>query len=1099
MDFQFIAGPGHSGKTHCLQEQIIETTMKEPKQRIIYIVPEQSTLTVQRELLERHPKHGILNVEILSFNRLAYRILQETGDNHYQTLDDMGKSMLLYKTVLDHEKELVYYGNSIRRPGFIGQLKIMLTEMYQYKIDAAVLEGLMKTLPNDSTLYMKLHDIRVLYNGFEEHIQGETLPTEKLLDRLCVQIPQSKILEQADIYLDDFYGFTPQQYAVLQVLMTKVRKVCMTLKLTEIAWKQYIPGMDVRELSGSVFYNSLKTYAKIRDMGVHGRIRFLKESYQKPELRYICENLWSVQPVEPIRSQSVRLHKSDRPEHEIEWVLSKIASMVRKDGWQYRDITILAGSVEGYRHLLSRMAERYQIPVFMDQNQGLQENPAVQMLLAALRLVQYGFHYDTVFDFVKTGFLPFSREDMDVMENRALAEGWRGASRFMEGFLLMSGEDENLKAWTQALFLGFRELQKSECTVSKHTESLRKFMELGCVEEQLEKRALWYAEHEKPLEENLYRQVYEAIQSVLDQLNAVLGEETVTLRQFTEILQVGIQQCKLGILPPNPDSVQVADLSRSRIGKTKALFIIGFQDENFPAVTEEAGLLTDAERRKSAAYHDMASDQTLRMNEQEFFLYTAIAKAQHSLWFSWSTGDGQGRSKRPSRYVARLEKLFLREGLYDHKISRAAHPNWLLDAWADGCYSGIEEETVRKWLSLHEQASIVERLRQAPMESAPEEKLEHGELWELLELSRRPVSVTQLEQYAGCPFAYFLRYGLGLHERELLDVRPLDDGNVLHTILEEAGEYLQAMIELPQEQIEERMNRLMDEKSQDFARYQASSRYQYYWSKLKKTAVRAIRILQEQIVRGEFRPEAFEWKFGGGTADAPALTIPLQNGRRLHLMGKIDRIDILNEEEEQYVRILDYKTGNTGWNVWDIHDGLKLQLPIYLDAYQTHRNAKPAGIFYFHLTPVLQKGSPMQSPEAQNQQILRSAKLDGLLLKDPAIAEKMDSGLLEGSLVVPAQLKKDGSFYSTSSVADEEQFEQLRKYARKVAAGISEKIVDGQMQPSPVVRENTGSAVCEYCEYRSACRLDPRSDTERYRRLPHRNKEDFWKLLDTEV
>lgn len=1099
MEFQFIAGPGHSGKTVRLQEQIIETTMKEPGQRIIYIVPEQSTLTVQRDLLNRHPRHGILNVEILSFNRLAHRILQETGDDRYQTLDDMGKSMLLYKTALDHEEELLYYRSSIRRPGFIGQLKIMMTEMYQYRMDATVLEKIIEKLPPDSTLSMKLHDICILYKSYDARTQEETIPSEKLLDRLCEQIPKSRLLEQVDLYIDDFYGFTPQQYEVLKALMTRARRVCMTLKITEAALKQYRPGMDVRDLKGSLFYQPLKTLARMTEMGVHGRIRLLKSPYNHKELRYVAENLWTAATVTPVKAERIRLHKADRPENEIEWVLAKIASLVRSQGYQYQDITILVGAIEGYQHTLLRMADRYQIPLFIDQGSGLDDNPVVQMLLAALRMALYGYNYETVFDFVKTGFLPFPREEMDRMENRALAEGWRGASKYKEGFLLMSGENEELKAWTEALFAGLAALGKGQKTVSEHTEALRRFMDLGHVQEQLEKRAGWYAEHQQPLMENVYRQVYEGIQSVLDQLTAVLGSEKVTLRQYMEILQVGIQQCRLGVLPPAPDQVNVADMNRSRIGAVKALFVVGFQDENFPAITEEAGLLTDAERRKSAAYHDMASDQSLRMLEQEFFLYTALSKAQDSIWFSWSTGDGQGRSKRPSKYVARLEKMFLRDGLYDNRIQRSAHPNWLLDAYADGRYQGKEAETVRRWLAGNGYEDIMERLQQAPEDTAPMEKLEQGELWELLELSRRPVSVTQLEQYASCPFAYFLRYGLGLREREMLDVRPLDDGNVLHAILENAGEYLQSVIELPPDTVEETMARLMDERSEEFSRYQASNRYQFYWSKLKKTAVRAVKILQEQIQSGEFRPEAFEWTFGGGQADAPALTIPLKNGRRLHLMGKIDRIDVLNEDDERYVRILDYKTGTTDWNAWDVHAGLKLQLPIYLDAYQSSRQAQPAGIFYFHLTPVLQKAEAEQDEEDRHRQVLRSARLDGLLLDNVEIAEKMDAGLREGaSVIIPAQVKRDGTFYSTASVASAEQFEQLRKYTRSKAAELAESIVDGRMEPAPVFKEQTGTTVCEYCEYRSACRLDPRQDQHRYRHVNRRSQEAFWEFLANE-
>lgn len=1094
MDFEFIAGPGQCGKTWRLREHLIQTTLREPQQRIIYIVPEQATLLVQRELLDQHPRHGILNVEILSFNRLAHRILQETG-GVYQTLDDMGKSMLLYKVAMDHQKELLYYGAGIGRQGFIGQLKIMMTEMYQYRIDETVLETVMSTLEPDSTLYMKLHDLRILYRGFQEKTASDTIPTEKLLDLLYHRIADSRLLENADIYIDDFYGFTPQQYEVLSALCRKARRIRMTLNLTEEAWKRYRPGMDVREVSGSLFYQTLKTYAKICEMGIQPGISFISGTRQKPELAYLVQNVFSHGRVIQQKPECVHLHKAERPEAEMEWLLSQIAGLVHNHGYQYGDIAIVTGSLEEYQNRLCRMAERYRIPIFIDQRAGLQENPAVQMLEGCLNMVIHGFSYDTVFGFVKTGFLPFPREELDRLENRALAGGWRGRSKYMEEFLALGEQNEELTEWTVTFFEGLAKLRRPNQTVRMYTEILLQLLELGHVQEQLERRADWFSNHAQPLEESLCRQVYDAILSVLDQLTGVLGNEVVTLRQYYEILKTGFTQCRLGMLPPVPDQVHVADVNRSRLGHVKVLFVMGFQDESFPLVTTETGLLTDAERRRSAAYHDMASDQSLRISEQEFLLYTVLAKAKDAIWFSWSTGDGGGHSKRPSQFVSRIEELFCRDTLYDQGTDRSLHPCWLLDAFAQGHYDGAVQHTVRQWLMDNGFQKDVEWISQAANDTTPEEKLERGELWELLELSRRAVSVTQLEQYAGCPFAYFLKYGLGLREREILDVRPLDDGNVLHMILQEAGEYLRSAIQEPVEETDRQISLLMEEHSEEFARYQASRRYQYYWAKLKKTAVRAVQILKEQIRQGEFQPEAFEWTFGGEGSDAPALTIPLKDGRRLHLMGKIDRIDILRDEDGDYVRILDYKTARTDWNVWEVYEGLKLQLPVYLDAYQSNRSARPAGIFYFHLTPVLQKADAETGEEEKHRKVMRSARLEGLLLKDAEIAEKMDSGLQKGSVVIPAHLKKDRSFYATSSVADAEQFESLRQFTRRKAAQLSERIVDGHMEPAPVMREATGASVCEYCEYRSACRLDPRVDGNRFRRVGRHTKEDFWTAI----
>ena len=380
MEFKIIAGPGRSGKTTCLRDQIIDTTMREPEQRIIYIVPEQATLMAQRDLLERHPRGGILQVEILSFNRLAYRILQETGADSCRTLDDMGKSMLLYKAALDHKDELLYYGSEIRRQGFIGQLKIMLTEMFQYRIDEQVLEEMSISLDPEGTLYRKLHDIRILYAAFCAKTTADTIPSERLLDLLAEKIPESELLDGADIYLDDFFGFTPQQYEVLTNLFAKARRVTMTLPCTKKDWGVSVPQ------PGTMYYQSQKVLKHLREMGVQPAMQWMDRSYGAEELRYLTTYLWPETIIKepPRQAERVHVYKADRPDQEIEWILSQIEQDVRKRAFSYGDIAVLLGSAD-YTPVLERLADRYQIPVFLDRRVEMQD-----VMMLGLRMLHEG-------------------------------------------------------------------------------------------------------------------------------------------------------------------------------------------------------------------------------------------------------------------------------------------------------------------------------------------------------------------------------------------------------------------------------------------------------------------------------------------------------------------------------------------------------------------------------------------------------------------------------------------------------------------------------------------------------------------------------------
>ena len=424
------------------------------------------------------------------------------------------------------------------------------------------------------------------------------------------------------------------------------------------------------------------------------------------------------------------------------------------------------------------------------------------------------------------------------------------------------------------------------------------------------------------------------------------------------------------------------------------------------------------------------------------------------------------------------------------------HPDWLLDILARQSEDTAKSKEEKRWLARHDRRELLKLLEQGRSEELPQEMLDQEELWQLMDLDHRAVSVTQLEQYASCPFSYFLRYGLNIREREVLDVRPLDDGNVLHALLENAGQELKALVDLTDAEIEERMDRIQEEEQESFSRYKASSRYQYYWNKLKKSAVRAMHVIQEQIRRGEFVPEVFEWTFGSSGARRSALQIQLADGKSLMLMGKIDRVDVLREGTDSFVRILDYKTGRTKWNLWEIFEGVKLQLPLYMEAYQEKEGGKPAGLFYFHLIPPVIKGDQKAENPKREEQVLKSMQLDGILLDDPWIVEKMDEDLKEksgNSKIIPAGLTKNGALTANSSKASEQQFQSLLALAHHKAEELGQGIAQGHVEPHPV--KDGLSVTCDYCPYHSACRLDPAKDLQYLRRIDQHKDEDFWETI----
>ena len=233
MSLQFIFGNSGSGKSRYLYEQVIAGACENPNRNYIVLVPEQFTMQTQKELVRLHPRHGIMNIDVLSFGRLAHRIFEEVGGNRRIVLDDIGKSLLLRKAAGDMEGELKVLGSNIRRLGYISEVKSVISEFTQYDVGAEELERVMESGEIGPQLYWKLHDIQKLQEKFGEYLQGKYITGEELLDVFSAVVQQSEILKDSVVVLDGFTGFTPVQNRVLGQLLKICRKVTVTVTIDQ--------------------------------------------------------------------------------------------------------------------------------------------------------------------------------------------------------------------------------------------------------------------------------------------------------------------------------------------------------------------------------------------------------------------------------------------------------------------------------------------------------------------------------------------------------------------------------------------------------------------------------------------------------------------------------------------------------------------------------------------------------------------------------------------------------------------------------------------------------------------------------------------------
>ena len=701
MSIQLLLGGSGSGKTHRLYTDLIKDSMENPDTKYFAIVPEQFTMQTQKEIVTLHPNHGVMNIDIVSFQRLAYRVFEELAIVNPDVLDDMGKSMILRKVTGGKQKELPLYQSHLNQNGFIGQLKSMLSELYQYGITPDMLEA---KIPETTSpmLRQKLEDISVIYKAFQEYIRDRYITTEEILDVLCRHLPESKLIRDSVITLDGYTGFTPVQYRLLDLFLRYSRRVVVTVTVD--------PAVPERGKRGvqDLFYMSCEMIDKLNALArqnhvkrepdivldEHPAVRYRRGAKRRAEqearverkaqagqealtvspassaLDFLEQNLYRYSGrVYSGKAEEIRLVQAVNPAEEISCVVREIGKMLR-EGYRYRDMAVITGDIGSFAGELIHQFDASEIPYFLDDKKSILKNPMVELVRAALETIQKDFSYETMFRYLRTGLVvkPEDERKLDRLENYVIAMGIRGHKRWntpWEGWY-RGGRDLNLEELNQlreeimapltAFIEAFREEGRTVRTMS---EAVVRLLEALSVEEKMLARESAFQEQGEFGLSKEYGQVYGLVVDLMDRLARLLGEEKVSRREYAEILDAGFSEIEVGLIPAAVDRIVVGDITRTRLDHIKILFFIGVNDGIVPQKKENSSLFTDKEREFLGSHHiELAPTVRVESFRQRFYLYLALTKPEERLYLSYSAMDASGKSLRPSILLGELKKLF---------------------------------------------------------------------------------------------------------------------------------------------------------------------------------------------------------------------------------------------------------------------------------------------------------------------------------------------------------------------------------------------------------------------------------------------------------
>lgn len=1156
MSLRFVIGRTGTGKTNTLFEEMIKKSLREPLgSPIIYIVPEQMSFTAENRFVHMSEASGMIRAQVYSFTRLAWRIFQETGGASRMHLSSTGVNMLIRKIIEENKRELKVFKRAADKIGFVQHIEQLLTEFKNYCItvdDLAEKKDDLQFGMATRGLGDKLHDLELIYEKFEQYIAGKYLGAHDYLQLLAESIEDSKELQDAEIYIDGFYSFTTQELIVIQKLLETCKRVTIALTID----RPYKTGkkpdeLDVFKMTGETYFN-IYELAKSHGIAIEEDV-FLYESKRtsEPSLQHLEQNV-HIQPTRVFEGEAaLQISTAANRRAEIEGIAREIRKLSMEKDFRYKDMAIYVRNSESYREIIETVFTDYDIPFFIDQKHPMFVHPLIEFIRSSLEVIKSNWRYEPVFRAIKTELLfPKGKEryttryQMDRFENYVIAHGKKGSDwqeqweykeyKGLEFSTNTRSEREKqmeesinqLKTMVAEPLLAFEQEMKKAKNVREYCMAIFSLLETMKVPDKLESRRMLALENDDLIAAKRHQQAWDSIIHLLEQYVEILGEESVPLHEFIRILDSGLEALKFTLIPPAIDQVFVADVELSRLDQMKAIFVIGFNDGIYPNKQAEEGIFSENERELLIESGiELAPTLKSRLLDEQFLIYRTFTSPSERLYISYPLADAEGKGLLPSMYVKQLVEMFpqavMKNIVVDpSELSDADELEYVSHPYPTMAYLSSQLQLKKRhyemsdfWWDIYNYyisncqwnpkvkrvlASLFYENKTAPLTHGTASHLYGNKIY---------ASVSKIEKYYSCPFAYFASSGLRLKERQVYRLEAPHIGDLFHGALKLIDQNVPNWRKLKENEYERYAKDAVAALAPKLQHNILSSSYrnQYIRKKLEKIIERAVQVLSEHAKKSSFEIAGFELDFGPDRFFETD-EIQLNEHVSMQLQGRIDRVDGTIIDKEIFVRIIDFKSSAHDLDLEEVLFGISLQMLTYLDIVLDDwqkiaptiiekqnssgdiQSSHPAGVLYFHLkNPIIES----EANEMDIDAILREFKMSGKILDDMKVIEKMDTSLSvdeRTSKIIPVEIKKDETISARSkkNVLPESSFNHLRDYVNELYEHAGNQIMSGDVKIHPYKLKD--KIPCTFCEYRSVCQFDLSLEKNKYHQTAPLNK-----------
>lgn len=1120
MGLNIVAGRAKTGKTTYIYDDISNEIKKNNNLNLLLIVPEQMTYQNEYELIERINDHGIMSAEVLSFTRLSYKVFEEVGGLKIQDINGYGKIMLLKQIFDENKDELQLFNKATKQDGFLREFDALISEFKQNCISVEFLEQILKfnvKEDNNQLLNKKLEDIIKIYREINNRTKDIFFDEEDKMDLFISAVEKSDYIKNSIIWIDGFESFNIQRHKIIRELVKHAQNVTISLNIDSESLKNLRYTEDWEAFK--IIYDTYKTL--INDSVESINIIPVNSGKMNNETKFIEKNMFSINSDSYIDEDSnVQIFTSLNPYSETEKAAVKIISLVRDQGYRWKDIAIAVGDMDSYGINIKKVFTQYDIPYFLDAKRDIMGNPLTKFILSLLDMFIYNFKHDSVFEFLKTGFSSLDYDETSKLENFALQYGIERDKWFKE-FKFNADNIEYFNMLREKFVAGLKEAKKKFKdlkTTQDITLFVFEFLKYYKVQDKIDRQSGIFKRTNNYELSSENSQVWNYVIEVFEQIVLTGADVEIKAPEYRKMIEAGFNEVKISIIPPTLDKVTVGEIEKISYKSCKVLFIMGANEGRLDSKNSEKGLLLDDERDiLTKAGIGLLNDSDYFLYKEKHILYKLFTNSSDKLFLSYALGTADGKTLQPSIYFDKLKQLFPsvrmqsdlscineeenisnNKGTVDFLVSEIREfvgGGDIEDIWKD-VYAWYElnenhiSDLIDKGLMYENKALRITKKNVDKVHSTP-----------------ITMSVSRLESFAACPFKFFMENVIKPQPRLVQKVEFYDLGNIYHQAVEQFTKSITEsetnILELDKDTVYS-MSKTSTEKilldgEMNYSAFDANERNKYMKEKIKRLVNRAANTIVEQLKKGNFRPMFTELVIGETGKDVyiEPVEIKLSDDVSIFFQGRIDRVDIMKKDDKLYVNIIDYKSSRKDIDLSDAVQGLQLQLLVYMSAIM--KNGKKlfqtqpeiGGAYYFSIDDPMINGDEVSLADSENE-IFRQLSLRGYIVEDSEIILNMDKDIQYNnkSDVIPVTFNKDGSTTKSSKTLTFKEFNAILNKTDEVAKDLAEKILDGNIDIMPF-RKDAGTTPCSYCDYTGVCQFDPSVDGNNYRRIKKLKKDEI--------